>query len=102
SSNKNVNRVLAANAFAAPEFQRGHQHEYSCVLLSMDSEKERIAAWAEENLSAGVLAEKGVEDKPHVTVRYGLHTNDAKEVSDAFTQWSQKQREANPEQGAPE
>jgi hypothetical protein len=92
-----------ARVLAEPEFRRGVKHDYSCVLLPLDSGPwaQFVADWCSKNLSGGQLADKGVEDKPHITVRYGLKTDDAREISTVFAKWCRTQQEAHPGKGAP-
>ena len=55
-------------------------NEYSCVMLKIP--KKEILKWSKENISKQNLHEKGRELDTHVTVLYGLHTNDLKDVVD--------------------
>lgn len=51
-------------------------HDYSSTQLDPDLVvRERILKLT-DTIDRNDLAEKGVEDKPHITVKYGLHTND--------------------------
>lgn len=57
------------------------QHEFSSVQILMPKELARkILNWTENHVKGKDLAEDGVEDIPHVTVRYGLHTADIEKV----------------------
>jgi 2'-5' RNA ligase len=59
-------------------------HKFSCVLaLFPASDAKRVLDWGKKHVSnQDVYKEKGREDDPHVTILYGLHTHDAKDVID--------------------
>lgn len=44
---------------------------------------DRVMTWAREHLFAGILAGRGIETSPHVTVKYGLTTLDDRAVVQA-------------------
>ena len=57
-------------------------HSYATVMLEINGDlRDRIFKHI-ESLDEENIAEEGKEDNPHVTVLYGLHTNDAEEVKD--------------------
>lgn len=56
-------------------------HSYSCVMAMIDEKPaKKIMDWCKKNIKEKDLADHGREDEPHVTILYGLHTNDVKEV----------------------
>lgn len=56
-------------------------HKFSCVMANLNNENLFIN-WSKKNIKKEDLCveEGGIETEPHVTVLYGLHTNDYKEV----------------------
>lgn len=77
--------VMTLHLPAAPWREKGKADEpkkkYACVLAPLFGEpRDRILALAAMVADAD-LADDGREDDPHVTVRYGLHTDDADEVA---------------------
>lgn len=67
------------------------KHEYSCVMTVLNKEMvSEILKWSKENVKEeSVFKEddKGREDDPHVTLLYGLHTNDIKDVSSVLSKF---------------
>ena len=57
-------------------------HSYSCVLAYINSVKKEIENWSKKNIKEKDLYvdEGGREENSHVTVLYGLHTNDFQDV----------------------
>lgn len=68
-----------------PQVLEGSGHSYSCVMFNLNNkDADRVLAWSKKNIPNDVLftdGEKGREDKIHVTVLYGLHGNDPKDVA---------------------
>lgn len=64
-------------------------YSYSCVLFIFPSEEAKsILDWSKENVPDSVLFEdddKGREDEIHVTVLYGLHTNEVGPVQEILS-----------------
>lgn len=64
--------------FGEPEAQP--DHEYSSTQFNLPSELAFEVRMLGERIPHEDLAEKGRELNPHVTLKYGLHTNDAEQV----------------------
>lgn len=60
-------------------------HEYSCVMLRLPPELAAGVKAMAASIPDEDLAPDGREDDPHVTVKFGLHTNDVNEVRDVLT-----------------
>ena len=64
-------------------------HSYGCVMAMLDGDvKERLIHYAmaipEEDLFTDGSGEHGAETEPHITVKYGVHTDDPDEVAKAL------------------
>lgn len=75
-----------------PIIKEGNGYDYSCVLVNMPEDVgQQIIDWGNQNISEEDIYDPegeekfGREDKPHVTVLYGLHANDPKQVSDLLS-----------------
>lgn len=56
-------------------------HEFSSTQIDVPTaEKKILLEFGKSFISDEDLAEDGREDKPHITVKYGLHTNDAEDL----------------------
>jgi 2'-5' RNA ligase len=62
----------------------GENHEYSCVMLPLSYEVGASILSFGSDIPDSELAEDGREDSPHVTVLYGLHTNNVQDIKDAL------------------
>lgn len=62
-------------------FENSNTHKFSCVMANLDNE-DLFVNWSKKNIATEDLCaeEGGIETEPHVTVLYGLHTNDYKKV----------------------
>jgi hypothetical protein len=65
----------------------GNVYEYSCAMLPISKENSAIMQyWAKQNIPVESLlidpdqGMDGYEDNPHVTVKYGLHTDDVTDI----------------------
>lgn len=68
-------------ARADVELHRGLQR-YACVLAELGpADADTVRAWARERFAAADLAADGLEDRPHLTVRYGLEGDDPEAVA---------------------
>lgn len=57
--------------------------KYSCAMLLLpDSLGAQLITWARDRIPSRDLHEKGVDMRPHVTVRYGFHSNQPTEVAE--------------------
>lgn len=54
-------------------------YDYSCV-MAMISNPTKIINWSKNYIDEKVLTEDGLDKEPHITLLYGLHTNDFKNV----------------------
>ncbi len=78
-------RFSIAMAKVADRLKR--KKEFSSTQLDLDAPSAEIVRRLTARIPHHALAEKGIEDKPHITVRYGLHDNDpddAKEIVNEF------------------
>jgi 2'-5' RNA ligase len=67
---------LALNTKDASEVNSPGQ-PLSCVMLNVSDELKALQSLLVSHLSKDDLDAKGVEDEPHITIRFGLHTQDA-------------------------
>jgi hypothetical protein len=63
------------------EFAEGEPHDYSTVMFVLPGEFAADVLALTDAIPDDELADKGREDQPHITVKYGLHTNDPEEVA---------------------
>lgn len=64
--------------------------EFSSTHVSFDrKDSERVLSWSKKHIKASNLAEDGIEDEPHVTVLFGLHTSDYKEVKELVSDYGE-------------
>jgi 2'-5' RNA ligase len=61
------------------------EHEYSCAMLPLTGDIAAAMLAFARDIPDSDLADDGREDEPHVTILYGLHTNDVNEVKDALS-----------------
>lgn len=72
-------------------FSEGNGYKYSCAMFvfpEIDSKK--ILSWSHKHIPEDVLCtdgEKGWEDEIHVTILYGLHTNEADDLKDILSKF---------------
>jgi HK97 family phage portal protein len=63
------------------EYSTKDAHQYSCAMLMLTE----VVAEAMKSLAGQIpdehLADKGREDRPHVTIKYGLHTDKAEDLA---------------------
>jgi 2'-5' RNA ligase len=64
-------------------FTEDKSHSYSCVMANFPNPFNFIH-WSEKNIKQAnrYMPEGGIDKTPHVTILYGLHTIDHKEVSE--------------------
>lgn len=68
-------------------------HEFSTVQMNISDSNVQSHATLnlikqiQESIDPEDLAEKGLEDEPHITVKYGLHSNDPNQVQQAINDW---------------
>lgn len=64
------------------EMKKGQDgHSYSCALFALPPQiAETIRRFAKAQIPDADLAEDGREENPHITLKYGLHTQDGAEV----------------------
>lgn len=71
--------------YQLPQVQEGSGYSYSCVMYNLkDKDANKILDWSKKNIPEDVLftdGEKGREDEPHVTILYGLHTSNVKDLN---------------------
>lgn len=78
-------RFSIAMAKTAERIKR--KKEFSSTQLDLDAPMAELVKRLTARMPASALAAKGIEEKPHITVRYGLHDNDpddAKEIVNEF------------------
>lgn len=67
-------------------------YSYSCVMFMFPSEDAKaVLDWSKQHIPDDAIFEgddMGREDEIHVTVLYGLHTNEPKPVKDIVSKWS--------------
>lgn len=56
-------------------FEGKEPHKFSCVMALLPSDITREMLQFGESIDKDDLAEDGLEDEPHVTVKFGLHTS---------------------------
>jgi hypothetical protein len=62
-------------------------HDYSCVMAEVPEDlKSAIVAYAKRIIPEDILAEDGYELDSHITIKYGLHTSNPKEVEELLKQ----------------
>lgn len=59
--------------------------DYSCAMFVLDAPGKSLIEKLTDMISKSDLAEKGIEDEPHITIKYGLHTNDADDVANVVS-----------------
>jgi len=73
--------------------KKGIEYEYSSILFLFPSkDAQAVLEWSKQHIPDSLLYkegdEKGREDEIHVTVLYGLHTNDPDPVREIASEWS--------------
>jgi len=67
-------------------------YSYSCVMFMFPSKDAKsVMDWSKEHIPEDVVFEdddKGREDEIHITVLYGLHTNEVEPVEEVISKWS--------------
>lgn len=65
-------------------------HKFSCVMAQLPSIKNEIVKWSKKNIPETALCEEegGREDDTHVTVLYGLHTNNPSDIKPILAKFS--------------
>jgi len=58
----------------------GNGHEYSSTQFNLPKNLSNAIKKFQSKIPKEHLAEKGLEDNPHITVLYGLHTNKADDI----------------------
>ena len=60
------------------------EHRFSCVLANLPIEiSKKIMSWGDNHIKDKDIYEaEGREDKPHITVLYGLHTEEIQDIKD--------------------
>lgn len=67
------------------QFLVEREQSYSCVMAILpESISKKLIDWGKKNISDEDLTADGREHESHVTILYGLHTNDLKEVKDCL------------------
>lgn len=70
--------------YRLPQVQEGSGYNYSCVMFNLESkDSDKVLSWSKKNIPNNVLftdGEKGREDDIHVTILYGLHSNNPEAV----------------------
>lgn len=62
------------------------QYDFSCILFDFPKDKsEQIMSWAKNNISPEKLVKDGLEDEIHVTVLYGVHSENPKDTFSVLT-----------------
>ncbi len=74
--------------FDAIEFSLETQHAYSSTQFNLTGDLAFQVRALGYRIEADDLAEDGREENPHITVKFGLHTNDAEEVRTALSDQS--------------
>jgi ribosomal protein S18 acetylase RimI-like enzyme len=73
------------NEAAAEKPKTENQFSFSSTQVNLpDNEAKEITRFARSFIAQADLAEDGFEENPHITVKYGLHTNDANDVKGIF------------------
>jgi 2'-5' RNA ligase len=58
-------------------------HKFSCVMANFDTQE--TVKWTKKHIKKeDIFEEEGIEDEPHVTILYGLHTDNIEEVKSLF------------------
>ncbi|RDJ35478.1 MAG: hypothetical protein DWQ19_11725 [Crenarchaeota archaeon] len=61
-------------------------HEYSCVMAMIPPPlSSKIITWTSKHVPNEHLTAKGIENEPHITVLYGLHTNDFRKIKNLLS-----------------
>ena len=77
---KATRRVIRMRTRMNVTDDEGHVHSYSSTQFNLPPELASRVRQMAERIHRDDLADDGVEFEPHITVKYGLHTNDADEV----------------------
>ena len=73
-------------AIIGVDLARGY--DYSCVMAMLDGDASAVVREFARNLiDASDLSGDGFEDEPHITLRYGLHTESASDVAPVLHPW---------------
>lgn len=77
---------LIEQALVIPVFE---EKDYCSTQINLPEEvSDEVRQWQKGNMMVEYLSEKGMEDKPHITVKYGLHeTKPSKELIEAIAQY---------------
>lgn len=73
------------NPYKLPQVEESTKYKFACAMFDLDKQDaDKVLAWSKKNIPDDVLftdGEKGREDEIHVTVLYGLHSDDHKDAA---------------------
>lgn len=76
-----LKRGFGARVTDGPTVKTDGPHTYSSTQFNLPTElADLVKVWCAQNIPDGILAGDGRENEPHVTVKYGLHTQDVGDV----------------------
>ncbi len=64
-----------------PESKSKEEFDYASTQINLPAPLAKRVLEIGKQIEAGDLTEKGLEDKPHITIKYGLHSEDPKAVA---------------------
>lgn len=82
-------KLLCADCFNGQVKEAGKGDSYGCAMIYFeDCSGDTLKNWNDDlklmDIDPDDLHEQGMEDEPHVTVLYGLHTEEASDVEDTL------------------